>query len=164
MSVPRESFEVVMKSTLDRLCYNLTAALVATGDAELANLVSGQLDNLVGADEFKKSMNPALVWEINNFSQHPRDPLYSLKFSVGAKTVKDDDNYIASKIASALSNFFRQDANFFIFDYTGTVAPDTSLPNSGSIFITHVSSAGILFAENAGLKMLDVEAKVIRAI
>lgn len=164
MTVPRTGFELAVKSTIDRLCNDIVIAMLASGDPELSTLLAGCLDNLVEADEVKKSSNPAVMWEISKFEADPRDPLYTLHFSVGAKTMGDKDNYLATKLSSALFGKFFAGENFPVFDYSGASAPDTSGVNAGAIYVASASSSGMLLSDDAGLKLIDVEAKVIRSV
>jgi hypothetical protein len=163
MSTPISRFELVVKSTLDYLGGQVAARLIASGDPKFAELQTGCLDNIVNIAEEKQSILPAILWEIDALDASPRDPLYTLKFSVGCKTVNDEDNYLSARIASELAEYFQVGRNFRIFDYSGTDLPDASTPSCGGMWLSAVTSNGMRFADSAGLKLLDIEAKVSRA-
>lgn len=160
---PLSRFELVLKSTLDYLGGQVAQALIDSGDIAFAELQATCLDNIVESDEEKKSIRPTIVWEIDALDASPRDPLYTLKMTLGCKTVNDKDNYLASKIASQLADYFQVGRNFKIYDYSGDTAPDTSLPSAGGMYLSSVTSNSMRFSDTAGLKLLDVEAKVSRA-
>lgn len=164
MTVSIGRFEYVLKSTLDFLGNSITDQLVNSGDAEFSMLLAECLDNVVEADESKKSVKPAIMWEIDALDPSPFDPLYTMQFSACSKTVNDADNYLAVKLASELAEFFSVGKIFPIQDYSVETLPDPLPPALGSIYISSVSSTAMRFADSVGLKFLDITAKVSRAV
>lgn len=155
-------FELALKSTLDYLCKQATQTLKSSGDPDLVELMSDGLDNLVSIDATAKNSLPAILWQMGHLKPAPLAPLFEVSLSIGVKTTNDDANYVMVKVLSLLANQFKASADFQIYDYSVKAADLQGQSPLGVMLITDTSSNPMLFENQSGLKLLDIQAKVIQ--
>ena len=157
-------FELALKSTMDYLCGQVAESIRKSGDPDLVDLLSDGLDNLVTIDANAKNKNPAILWQMGHLKPAPLAPLFEVGFSIGVKTTSDDANYVMSKVLSMLANQFKATFSFEIFDYSVLEEDLQGQQPLGVIFITDTSSSPMLFDNQSGLKLLDLQAKVMQFV
>ncbi|RLA43137.1 MAG: hypothetical protein DRR06_12870, partial [Gammaproteobacteria bacterium] len=81
-----QNFPVALKSTVDKIGYDLA-------QAESPAVEFVDLDNVVNTTALLKTDDTALIWSMGLLVPTPRDPLYSVSFHIGARTVNDPANY-----------------------------------------------------------------------
>lgn len=157
-------FELALKSTMDYLCAQVADTIKKSGDPDLTDLLADGLDNLVTIDATSKNKHPAILWQLGHLRPAPLAPLFEAKISVGVKTTNDDANYVMSKLLSLLSNQFKVSTDFQIYDYSVRAEDLQGQQPLGVLLITETSSTPMLFDNQSGLKLLDLDAKVIQYI
>lgn len=155
-------FELALKSTLDYLCGQVAESLRNSGDPDLTDLLSDGLDNLVTIDANTKNNQPAVLWQMGHLKPAPLAPLFEVALSIGVKTTNDDANYVMSKTLSMLANQFKVSTDFQIYDYSVKASDLQGQEPLGVLLITDTSSNPMLFDNQSGLKLLDLQAKVIQ--
>jgi len=146
-----ELFAVALKSTVDKIGYDLA-------QAEVPPLPFVDLDNVVNTTELLTSDNNAYVWSMSVLAPRPKDPLYACTFTIGARTVNDPANYDIMKLVGKLKVAFNVGSTVDILDYTGTVA-------SAKMGVLTVATAVVLpqeFDKVSGIRLVSLEARAVR--
>lgn len=157
-------FELALKSTMDYLCGQVADMIRKSGDPDLTNLLADGLDNLVTIDANSKNKNPAILWQMGHLKPAPLAPLFEVSFSVGVKTTSDDANYVMSKVLSMLANHFKVSMDFQVYDYSVRAEDLQGQPPLGVLLITDTNSSPMLFDNQSGLKLLDLDCKVMQFV
>lgn len=139
-------FYLSVKSTLDRLAVDVANSL---------GISFVELDDTVNVESKLSSPDDLVVYQLIGMDEDPQDPLWSINFAVGAKTVTDPANYDLAAILSAIKQVFKKGETFQVLDYSGTVAPTQS---RGYIHITATAVDPQMFEGASGLRMLRVSA------
>lgn len=147
----QESFPVALKSTIDKLGWDI--ALAETPAVKFVDL-----DNVVNTATLFESDDTALIWSMSVLVPTPQDPLYACSFNIGARTVNDPANYDIMLLVGKLGDVFQEGALIDVHDYTGTVAG----PKMGVLTITKVTVLPQEYDKVSGIRMISLEARVQR--
>lgn len=154
-------FYLAVKSTLDAVMNEIKTSFLAT----YPSLLACDLDDTAETDNVLAGSAPALVWRINSLQEDPIDPLYHWKFLVGVKTTKDSGNYnlsdLMARLAAAMSA--KRDT-IIIMDYSGDLVDGLPTEKLGSVRITSVDTTPQQFDHQSGVRLLSINAKVIRCV
>lgn len=146
-----ELFAVALKSTVDKIGYDLA-------QAEVPPIPFIDLDNVVNTAELLTSEQNAYVWNMAILAAVPKDPLYSCMFTVGARTINDPANYDIMKLVGKLKVAFNVGSSLDIKDYTGAVAGD----KIGVLTVARVAVLPQEFDKVSGIRLISLEAKAVR--
>lgn len=149
------SFELALKSTLDKHIMALAQSL----RTEYPDIEYADLDGAETMADFFESPRPGLAWALVGFAEEPRDPLYSLVFDCGGRTANDPAQYMSMSLVGRIRDLFPVDSDLTIMDYSTVDVPTTPL---GMIIIAAVSVSPSQFDHVAGLRLVRVEAQVVR--
>lgn len=144
------NFLVSLKSTIDKMGFDLATSL---GQAFV------DLDDPVNTAELLASDADAIVWEFLSLDQAPIDPLYSIVFAMGARTVNDAANYNILDFAGQVGDLFPEQEEITILDYTGATVDTT---DRGYMFITSVTVDPQQFDKMSGIRLVRIEGKAVR--
>lgn len=147
----QESFPVAVKSTIDKLGWDLAQA-----EAPAVKFID--LDNVVNTANLMESDDNALIWSMAVLAPTPSDPLYACSFMIGARTVNDPANYDIMLLVGKLSAVFEEGSLIDIHDYTGAVAG----PRIGVLTMTRVTVLPQEFDKVSGIRMVSLEGRVQR--
>lgn len=146
-----QNFPVALKSTVDKIGYDLA-------QAESPAVEFVDLDNVVNTTALLKTDDTALIWSMGLLVPTPRDPLYSVSFHIGARTVNDPANYDIMLLVGKLKEVFNVDSFVDIHDYTGVSVG----PKLGVLRISRVAVMPQEFDKVSGIRMISLEAKAQR--
>lgn len=146
-----EDFPVALKSTIDRIGFDL-------GQAESPPVNFVDLDNVVNTTALLKSEDTAFIWSMAVLTDAPKDPLYAVSFQIGARTVNDPANYDIMRLVGKLKEAFKVDASLDIFDYTGVSVG----PKVGVMLVSRVTVLPQEFDKVSGIRMISLEGRVQR--
>lgn len=146
-----QNFPVALKSTIDKLGYDL-------GQAESPPVNFVDLDNVVNTTTLLKSDDTALIWSMAALAPTPRDPLYAVSFQIGARTVNDPANYDIMLLVGKLKEVFNVGSSVAIFDYTGATAG----AKIGVLLISNVTVLPQEFDKVSGIRMISLEGRAQR--
>ena len=143
----KADFLLALKSTIDKVGHDLAQTL---GPYEFIDI-----DDTVNVSEKLSGDDPALLWSLSRFVEAPRDPLYSLVFEVGVKTVADPARYQQMDILGEVSGIFYTNRNIDVVDYSKAPLNTSVL---GYLFITRSSVNNQQFDNQAGVRLVSIEA------
>jgi hypothetical protein len=104
------TFSISLKSTIDYL-----AKQVADSKGlPFLDLAAAAFDPSVF-----ESDQPAICWDLASIHEHPRDPMYTATFDIGAMTMLDPSQYISLDIVGDIANLFQVGVTLDIYDYSG---------------------------------------------
>lgn len=146
------SFELYVKSTIDRMAYDISVELGVTKLADLDDTVN--LASILANDE------PAIVWQLITLDPSPRDPLYQVQFGIGAKTTADPANYKMMSLVAAMQHNFEVGSRIVIKDYSTTTPPTT---DKGYLTVTEAPLSPQEFDNESGLRMYTVTGRAMRS-
>ena len=155
-----DDFLVPVKSTLDKLMWDLVTATKLDNPSLYSRLSGLDMDDIVDTDELIKSEDPLYLWQHIGLSPKPRDPLYSFEFMVGAKTSQDKGNYLLADLSMRVQKAFKVETFIDVQDYSG----DTAVPDQGYLTIVTLSQAPQVFDNLAGIRMWQVMALGARKV
>ena len=89
-------FASAIKSTIDKFGVDLASSYMGTGVPFV------DLDDTVNAENVLQSDVSAILWRLLQMDESPADPLWSLAFSIGAKTTSDPGNYELMALIDAI--------------------------------------------------------------
>ena len=140
------NFTLAFKSTIDKLAHDLAAS-------KSMDLID--LDDLVSAEALFKSDSTAMVWEFLTLDEAPVDPLYSFSFRLGARTIRDANNYNILGLVGDIQSVFTAGQVVPVRDYSGGVAG----PDQGVMTIVHTGVDPQQFDKQTGLRMVVVSGR-----
>jgi hypothetical protein len=143
-------FYEVVKSTVDRLAVDVANSL---------SIDFVEMDDTVNVDEKLGSPNDMIVYQMVGMEEAPIDPLWNLNLLVGGKTTGDSANYDLAAIIGGIRNFIKKGESIDVMDYSGVSAPTVK---EGYIYITDVAVDPQAFDGASGIRMLNVNASVVR--
>lgn len=149
------SFKLALKSTLDKHIM----ALVQELRTEYPDLEYADLDGAETVADFFESPKPGLAWSLVTLAEDPCDPLYSLSFECGGRTSNDPAQYMSMALVERITDLFPVKSGLTIMDYSTADVPTEQL---GDIYITSAVVAPAQFDHVAGLRLVRVEAQVVR--
>lgn len=154
---------MAFKSTLDNIVTSLAEELSAADIISSANPVrSFDLDDNESNRQVQAGAEHALVYQYITLAPDPRHPLYEANFLVGAKTTDDEGNYDLTTLLNAVTQHFREDTFFDLYDWSEadtTTGPPTEI--LGCMMIINAVPAAQMFENQAGIRMLQITAKVM---
>lgn len=145
------SFELYLKSTLDRLAFEIAQELEVEDMADL--------DDTVNLASILSNDRPAIVWQLTTLDPAPRDPLYMVQFGIGAKTTSDPSNYKMMRLVSAMQHRFDIGTPITIRDYSGILPPSEV---QGHLLVTNLSLAPQEFDNESGIRLYTVMGRAMR--
>lgn len=145
-------FPLFVKSSIDHLAVQL---------ADSNDLPVVDLDSAGLVAELMESDQTAIVWAIGGLSEGPMDPLWFLDFDIGVKTSHDPAQYKSLDVTSLLTDVFRVGSSIPVRDYSGDTASEQVY---GEIFITNTVASPLQPDRLSGVRLLNVQARVIRRI
>jgi len=147
----REDFTLALKSTIDKMGVDLAGTL---GVADFLDL-----DDVVNASTVLQGETDAIVWLFSTLDENPVDPLYTVIFSVGAKTTSDASNYDMMQFISKVQATFKKKSTFKIYDYSGA-APDATLRGTMTVIQSGVEAQE--YDKESGYRFVSIVAQVVR--
>jgi hypothetical protein len=111
--VSQNDFYMIMKSTLDKHCNELIASSGADAGANL--------DDIQEAVELFHTDQNAILWQLINADEQPRDPLYHVVFAIGGRTTNDSGNYNLISLQTAVNAVFHKGKEIELYDYSGPI-------------------------------------------
>ena len=144
-------FILAVKSTIDKLGYDL-------GQAESPAITFVDLEDTINTTALFKTNDTAYVWDMAVLAPSPRDPLYSVAFSVGARTVNDSANFTSLALVGKVKSAFSIGESIEVRLYSGPTAG----PVMGSIYMTSAIIMPHNFDKVAGIRMVSVQGKAVR--
>lgn len=156
MSCSGEEFYMAVKSTLDKVARNIADDLVLDGEATIG---VADLDDTDQTDSVLASPDPAVIYQLLDVGEDPRDPLWLVTFLVGTKTVSDAANFKLSKIQSKISRIFTVGDELDIYQYFSDEAPSDRLA-VGTFIANEISPQQ--FDAQAGIRLAKVSMRVLR--
>ncbi len=153
-------FLVPVKSTLDKLMFDLRASIAADNPTDYASLQAVDVDDIVDTDDIVKAVKPTLLWQHLSLDPKPKDPLYQCEFMVGAKTSGDKGNYLLTDLVMRLQQAFKVDTLLQVEDYSGASA----IPDQGYLVVTSLAQAPQMFENQSGIRMWQVAALGARKV
>ena len=156
----RRQVEMAFKSTLDKLVNDLAAELSAA--APSANPVRAfGLDDATNERQWQAGTEHALAYQYTLLSEAPRHPLYDVTFLVGAKTTDDAGNYAMTDLITDLGDLFKSGDSFELFDYSEVEEGQDPGGQIGVLVIGSVDTGPQMFEKQSGIRLLQIEGKVI---
>lgn len=145
-------FVLQTKSTLDKIGTDLATAL---------SVSYVDLDDTVNVSDVLTNESSALLMRFVNMDEAPRDPLYTLTFTMGIKTVSDPSNYSLLTMISQVKKQFEQGSSIDIYDYS-EVTPPTVV--KGSMMFVESGVDQQVMDRMSGARLLTVIAKCNRYV
>lgn len=146
-----ELFPLAVKSTIDKLGFDLA-------QAEIPPVKFIDLDNAVNTTALLSSQDNALVGELSILEPRPRDPMYQVSFSIGARTVNDPANYDIMTLVGKLKAKFAVNAVLEIRDYSGAAAG----PIVGRLTVSQDTIMPQQYDKVSGIRLIAVRAMALR--
>lgn len=147
-----EGFYMALKSSLDRVGYDLVTDTGADGGASL--------DDTINVDEMLSSDDKLILWQLISVEEDPRDPLYRVTFGVGGKTAKDPANYALLDLQKAVATRLRVGKELLLYDYSG-VSPSAL---KGSLTISQANLTPQEVDNDSGLRMFLLTGRAMRLV
>lgn len=144
------SFIVAVKSTLDKVVYDI---------AQANNYEFFDMDGAYMSADIAESTKPALAVSLSSIYEYPRDPFYQIQFEVGARTSEDESQYESLEAIALLQAQFRYGNSFSVMDYSSATPPTVRL---GEIIVHTINTSPAAFDKVSGLRSLHVTATVQR--
>ena len=141
-------FPLDVKSSLDKVMYDLQSALLGT----YPDLLALDMDNIEEAEEGMGAANPALIWQFSVLDPVPTDPLYRGGFLVGGKTTQDAGNYQLTALLAEVFKRFQVDEQFDVGDYSGASA----VTGKGILTVTSITLSPQQFDNQHGIRTCTV--------
>lgn len=143
-----------IKSTIDKAGVD-----IANGFSPDTKFID--LDSASSNQELLTEGDDAIVWELATVEEGPRDPLYTVVFGIGARTMDDPGRYNMASLLGAVREVFAKDKIIDIFDFS---TDGDGVTKRGYMYITDVSIDPQLYDKQAGIRFVMVVAKAVRAI
>ncbi len=147
-----QEFIMHVKSSLDRFANDLVASSSADDGVNL--------DDVVNINELMESENNTILWQLVSVEEDPKDPLYVVQFSIGAKTSGDSANYDLIAFQTKVNDVFHKDAIFDLYDYS----QGAQVNKKGSMTITRSAMTPQEYDNQSGIRMQTFTAKAFRMI
>jgi len=151
-----DTFVLEVKSTLDKIMMDIRQDFE---DGGVANIKGVDLDDIKQVDIDLGGTDPCVVWQLASLDQHPRDPLWMMKFAAGVKTTADKGNYNLAEFMSKISASFAIDKIIEIYDYSEDTPDPTKV---GTVTVCSHEINPQQFDHQSGLRLLVINSKVIR--
>ena len=145
------AFLVAIKSTLDKLANGLA-------EAQIPPIGYVDLDDATAVENVMASTNDAIIWEMGGISEAPRDPLYHLTFSMGARTFNDPSNYNILRLTGLIRSHIPVHLSLDIKDYSGV----TATASVGTLRIISVDVNPQLYDKTSGIRLISITATAQR--
>lgn len=146
-----ETFLLAVKSTIDKVGVDMAAAQPGTPKFV-------DLDDATATEEAMSKPDPVFIWEMSDFQEAPKDPLYRATFSVGVRAMNDPANYGLLKMTGIIGGVFRPGTFIEVKDCSDTLVS----ASQGRILISkaYVNAQG--FDRAAGVRMISIDTMVQR--
>lgn len=148
-------FHTVVSATLKHAIF-VTAKSV-TGLNEVVNL-----DDAAIAEKALRNRHNALVYESPSLRQDPRDPMWTIQFSVGAKTVDDSYGLELGRLVAELSDVFGENQTIELFNWDDETVDGRPSQKQGEMYVVDVEMDDGVVEPSATLRVLRVTARAIR--
>jgi len=142
-------FPLQVMSTLDWKFNSIKTAL----SGSYSGLQVCNVDDDDQLESFLANESPCILWQWGDLDPAPRDPLYRATFLAGAKVSKDPGNYILSKLISEVLNYFKEDTEILISDWSG-VSED---PGKGIMRVTNFALNPQQHDNNASIRFYRIQ-------
>ena len=147
------SFYLSVKSSIDRVAFDIGTLLGVSKVVEL--------DDTVNIDEALASPESMVVYQLLSLDEEPLDPLWSVNFDIGVKTVSDAANYDMADLMGKVHQVLFKDHSFYVKDYSGVDAPTEV---EGYIYVTDMTVDPQAFDGAAGIRMWSVQGRAVRSV
>ena len=148
-------FLSMVKSTVDKKGVDIAQAYTP------APLDFIDLDDTDRAQELLTSNKDMLIWQVVTFEEAPIDPLYTLIFGIGAKTVNDAGRYEMMSILGAVKTVFSRGETVGVKDYS---PGGDGATKQGYLYITDTGVDPQVDDNHAGLRFVTVAARAVRLV
>lgn len=143
-----------VKSTIDRMGFSIAQAY-GSGTHFI------DLDDTAADQASVTSGGKAIVWVLDTLEPSPRDPLFTLMFSIGARTLDDPGRYTMADLLDAVGSAFTQGGTYPIYDYT---PGGDGATKRGDFTVVSMNTDPQMFDKQSGLRMITIVAKAVRAL
>ena len=144
------NFYLSVKSTIDRLAYNIASSL---GVAQV------ELDDTVNVDELLGSPDNLIIYQQLGMDEDPIDPIWSLNFDIGVKTTSDAANYDMATLVGGVHNLLSKGSFFNVMDYSGQEAPTEV---EGYVYVSDMTLDPQAFDGASGIRMWTIQGRAVR--
>ncbi len=149
-------FFSAIKSTIDNVSYAIAASLVAEGETTLQ---VADLDDVMQTDAVLGAEAPALVYQLLEAVEAPRDPLWVVSFLIGVKTTSDASNYKLSTLQAKITSRFPVGSSLDIRNYFANTLPSTSEAH-GTVVAAEINPQQ--FDAQSGIRLTKIRLAVVR--
>ena len=149
-------FIIGTKSSLDKQVFDMAAELsVSSGD----RVLYADLDDPIQAQAVIDDESPAILWRFMSVDEDPRDPLYTITFTLGFKTSDDRSSYALLDFVGKVKQSFSIGTSLDIYDWSGDDVPTVKL---GNMMFTDSGMDSQEAVANMGFRMIPIVAKAVR--
>jgi hypothetical protein len=153
-----DDFPLIVKGTIDKLVSDKCTALQGL----FPGLQWAEVDDMLQTDAVFKAEGPALLWQFGAYTPDPRAPLYSIEFSVGARTVADPGNYTLIDLVSQVRDVFKADQEFQLYNYILASTAPADTVSKGFVRVVSNEISPQMFDRMSGIRYAVVRAKAVR--
>ena len=152
MSLSQALFVQALKSTLDKAGHDLAVA-------QTPDILYVDLDDVAQSSVLFAGESNAIVLGSLLLNEHPKDPLYSISFQMGARTVTDPSNYQMMDLVGQVNTLFDKGSVVPIFQFAtaGSVGAQ-----AGYFLVTDISVGDHMFEKMSGIRLLTIQGRAVR--
>ncbi len=148
------AFYEQVKSTIDKAGVD-----IAVGFGPSIKFID--LDSADMNQELLTKGDDAIVWELATMEEDPVDPLYSVVFGIGARTLNDPGRYNMAALLGAVRAVFAKGESINVFDFS---TGGDGVTKTGFLYVTDVSIDPQMFDKQAGIRFVMIVAKAVRLV
>ena len=147
-------FVTIVKSTIDK-------AGVDIAQAYGQGVKFVDLDDMVNTQAMLSSEDSAVVWQMLTLDEDPVDPLWMIRFGIGAKTTADPGNYGLAELLDAIRTRITKRGKMDLYDYS---PGGDGVTKQGDMYFVDVSVDPQLYDKQSGIRLISVTAKAVRSV
>jgi len=147
-------FVSIVKSTIDKAGVD-----IATVYGQGVKFVD--LNDMVNTQAMLASDDSAIVWELLTLEEDPIDPLWLMRFGIGAKTTADPGNYGLTDLLDAVHTKITKNGRMDLIDYSPT---GDGVTKQGDMYFTDVSVDPQLYDKQSGIRLISIVARAVRVV
>ena len=153
-----DDFPLIVKGTLDKLVSDKCAAL----QGQYPGLQWAEVDDTLQTGAVFEGQGPALIWQFGTYYPDPRAPMYSVEFSVGAKTTADPGNYELIDLVSQVREMFKPEQVIQLFDYIKPATDPLDLVSKGYMRLISNEISPQHFDRQSGIRFAIIRGKAVQ--
>jgi len=147
-------FVTVVKSTIDKAGVDI-AQVFGQGVKFV------DLDDMVNTQAMLASDDSAIVWQLLTLDEDPVDPLWMIRFGIGAKTTTDPGNYGLAELLDAVHTRIKKHGKLDLFDFS---PGGDGVTKEGDMYFVDVSVDPQLYDKQSGIRLISVTARAVRGV